>query len=142
MQLPDLSLLLVMAIFWATYAVLKMFVFTPLGAILEERERRSASATEALASTLEREKETLAAIDRRLTEARRDSLAARHASRADAAAKRQELLDAAREKARVAAAEARSRLDGDIDAARAELAKTARASALEIASRALGRRLA
>jgi F-type H+-transporting ATPase subunit b len=142
MQLPDLSLLLVMAIFWATYAVLRMFVFTPLGAILKERDDKTASATAALASTLEREKDTLATIDRRLTEARREALSSRHAMRAVAATKRQELLDAAREKARLAAAEAQAKLEGEIEAARAELSGNARAAAVEIASHALGRRLA
>lgn len=142
MQLPDLSLLLIMAIFWATYAVLRVFVLKPLGAILEERERAVASSTAALAAMLEREKETLLGIDRRLTEARRDALAARHAARAEANAKRQAVLDDAREKARLAAADAQGRLEKDIEAARSELAKTARATAVEIASLALGRRIA
>ena len=142
MQLPDLSLLLVMVIFWATYVVLRVFVLKPLGAILAEREGAVAGATASLAAALENEKETLAGIDRRLTEARREALAARHAARADANAKRQALLDDAREKARDAVAEAQARLDGEIGVARAELAKNARATALEIASLALGRRLA
>jgi len=142
MQLPDLSLLLIMAIFWATYAVLRTFVLKPLGAILEERERAVAGSTAALAEMLEKEKETLAGIDRRLTEARRDALAARHAARAEANTKRQALLDGAREKARLAAADAQGRLEKDIEAARSELAKTARATAVEIASLALGRRIA
>jgi F-type H+-transporting ATPase subunit b len=142
MQLPDLSLLLVMVLFWATYAVLRAFVFKPLGAILEEREKKSATATEALARAVENEKETLAAIDRRLTEARREALAARQASRNAANASRQALLEAAREKARLATTAAQTKLDGEVAAARAELAKTIRTTAGEIASRALGRRIA
>ena len=47
MQLPDLSLLLVMVIFWATYVVLRGFVLKPLGAILEERRRAEEAATRA-----------------------------------------------------------------------------------------------
>lgn len=142
MQLPDLSLLLVMVIFWATYVVLRVFVLKPLGAILEERERAVAGATASLSAALAKEKDTLAGIDRRLTEARREALAARHAARADANAKRQALLDDARQKARATVAEAQAKLDGEIGVARAELAKNARATALEIASLALGRRLA
>ncbi len=142
MQLPDLSLLLVMALFWATYAVLRVFVFKPLGAILEEREKKGMTATEALAQALENEKETLAAIDGRLTEARREALAARQASRNAASAKRQALLDEAREKARLAASAAQAKLDAEVAAARAELAKNVRATAGEIASLALGRRIA
>ena len=142
MQLPDLSLLLVMVIFWATYVVLKVFVLRPLGTILEERERAVEGATAALAGMLDREKETLAGIDQRLTEARRDALAARHAARAEASGKRQAMLDDAREKARLVVAEAQGALEKSIDAARAELAKNARTTAVEIASLALGRRIA
>jgi F0F1-type ATP synthase membrane subunit b/b' len=142
MQLPDLSLLLVMVIFWATYLVLRVFVLKPLGTILEERERAVAGATAALAGMLDQEKETLAGIDRRLTEARRDALGARHAARAEANAKRQAMLDDAREKARLVVADAQGALEKDIDAARAELGKNARTTALEIASLALGRRIA
>jgi F-type H+-transporting ATPase subunit b len=142
MQLPDLSLLLIVAIFWATYAVLRRYVLSPLGGILEARERAVADSTAALAVMLDEEKETLLGIDRRLTEARRDALAARHAARAEANAKRQAMLEEAREKARLAAADAQGRLEKDIEAARSELAKTARATAVEIASLALGRSIA
>ncbi len=109
MQLPDLSLLLVMALFWATFGVLRAWVFKPLGAVLDERARTASTATESLAKALENEKETLASIDRRLTEARREALAARQASRNAANAKRQALLDEAREKARLAATAAQEK---------------------------------
>jgi len=142
MQLPDLSLLIIMVLFWATYAVLRAWVFKPLGSILEEREEKAATATDALAKALENEKETLASIDRRLTETRREALAARQASRNAANAKRQAILDEARENVRLAASAAQGKLDGEIAAARAELAKNVRATAADIASLALGRRLA
>lgn len=142
MQLPDLSLLLVMVIFWATYVVLRVFVLKPLGSILEERERTVVGATSALSAALDQEKETLAGIDRRLTEARREALAARQAARADANAKRQAILEDARAKARAAVAEAQAKLDGQIGVARSELEKNARTTAAEIASIALGRRIA
>jgi F-type H+-transporting ATPase subunit b len=142
MQLPDLSLLLVMVLFWATYAVLRAWVFKPLGGILEAREDAAATATAALSSALEKEKETLADIDRRLTEARREALAARQAARAKANAERQALLEASREKARASLAAASAKLEGEVAAARGELAKGVRATAAEIASRALGRRVA
>ncbi len=142
MQLPDLSLLLVMAIFWATYAVLRVFILKPLGGILEGRERAIQESTAALSGMLEKEKETLAGIDERLTQARREALAARQAARGEANAKRQEILEAAREKARRAALEAQAGLEKDVSAARSELARNARATAVEIASRALGRRIA
>jgi F-type H+-transporting ATPase subunit b len=142
MQLPDLSLLLIMVLFWATYAVLRAWVFKPLGAILDERETKTTTATDALARALDNEKATLASIDRRLTETRREALAARQAVRDAANAKRQAVLDEAREKARLAASAAQAKLDAEVATARLELAKNVRATAGEIASLALGRRLA
>jgi len=142
MQLPDLSLLLVMAIFWATYAVLRVFVLKPLGGILAERERTAQEATAALTGMLDREKNTLLDTDRRLTQARREALDARQAARGDANARRQAILEAAHEETRRAAAEARTRLEKDVADVRSELERQARATAAEIASRALGRRIA
>ena len=141
-SLPDLSLLLAVALFWATYWVLRQTVFKPLGSILDEREKTGAAATEALATALDGQKESLAEIDRRLTEARREAMATKEAARAAAAARRTELLDEARHKARQKAAEAQRELDSDVAAAREQLRRDARALAAEIATRALGRRIA
>jgi F-type H+-transporting ATPase subunit b len=142
MQLPDLSLLLVMAIFWATHFVLKIFVFRPLGAILQEREARITSAEAALEKTLLKEKEVLAELDLRLTSARREALAAREAARVVASAKRQQALDQAREKARRAVQAAQERLEGEIVKTREDLRLGAGDTAREIASQTLGRMVA
>lgn len=142
MQPPDLSLIVVMGIFWATYWVLRITLFKPLGHILEEREATQESAASALQKGLDRQKEVLADIDRRLTDARREALAQREALRAAGAARRQTLLDAAREKAQTLVAEAQGRLEADIATSRAELKGNATAIAVEIASDALGRRIA
>ena len=95
-----------------------------------------------LAKALESQKETVAGIDRRLTEARRDAMAEKDAARVAANARRQELLDGARDKARAVAADAQRGLDADIAAAREQLRREAHAMAAEIASRALGRKVA
>lgn len=142
MQLPDLSLLLVMAVFWATYAVLRRFVFKPLGAILEEREKTLETAAAALTASVEKEREALARIDAEMTRARREAMAHRESRRQEAARARQGLLDEARERTRAGLAEAQAALDADLVAARAELTRDARALAGEIASAALGRRVA
>ncbi len=141
-QLPDLSLLVIAALFWATYWVLRQKVFKPLGGILDGRERAISSASSALTKALESEKETLAEIDRRMTEARRQAMAAKDATRQAAARRRQELLDAAREKARGWMTEAQRGLDTDIASAREQLRLQASALGAEIASRVLGRRIA
>ncbi len=142
MQLPDLSLLVIMVLFWATYGVLRAFVFRPLGGILVAREEAAKTATAALEAALANEKDTLAEIDRRLTDARREAVAARQAARAEASARRAQVLEAAREKARQSAASAQASLEAEIAAARGELARGAHAMAAEIATRVLGRRIA
>ena len=141
-QLPDLSLLVVAALFWATYWVLRQTVFKPLAGIFEERERTVASASDALVKALQNEKETLAEIDRRLTETRREAMLAKDAVRVAANARRQQVLDAAREKARVAAADAQRSLDAQVAKAREQLRSEAHAMAEEIVSRTLGRKIA
>lgn len=142
MQLPDLSLFLVAIVFWATYLVLRRFLLSPLGKVLAERERTVEEARAASEKALARQRETVADLDRRLTEARRQALAHREAARAAAAERRQAILDDAREKARLAAVEAQVRLDAEARAAREQLGAEARAIAAEIATYALGRKVA
>jgi len=142
MQLPDLSLFLVVLIFWATYVVLRKFLLSPLGDVLAERERRVEESRLASENALERQREVAADLDRRMTEARRETLAHREAVRAAAAERRQAILDEAREKARVAAVEAQARLEREVLSAREQLGAEAREIAGEIASYALGRKVA
>ena len=142
MQLPDMSLLLVLIIFWATYLVLRTFLLSPLGAVLAERERRVEAARAAADAALERQREVAADLDRRLTEARREALAHRDAVRAAAGERRQALLDDARDRARAAANDAQARIDAEAVAARTQLGAEAKALAAEIAAYALGRKVA
>ena len=142
MQLPDLSLVVVMAIFWATYWVLRLSVFKPIGGILEEREHRAHRSAEALRLALEKEREAVAEIDRRLNETRREVLTSREAARAAANQKRQEILDRARSEAQRTVAEAQARIDASVASSREELRGSAEAIAREIASATLGRKVA
>lgn len=142
MQLPDLSLLLVVIIFWATYVVLKKFLLAPLGAVLAARERQVDSARAASEAALEKQREAAFDLDRRLTEARREALAHREAARAAAGERRQALLDEAREKARALADEAQASLEREVVAARQQLGAEAKVIAAEIATYALGRKVA
>jgi len=142
MQLPDLSLFLVVIIFWATYLVLRKFLLSPLGAVLAEREQRVDAARAASEAALERQREVAVDLDRRLTEARREALAQREAARAAAGERRQALLDEAREKSRLVAHEAQANLEREVLAAREQLGAETKAIAGEIASYALGRKVA
>jgi F-type H+-transporting ATPase subunit b len=142
MQLPDLSLLLVVVIFWATYGVLRRFLLGPLGAVLAERERRVDAARAASEEALEKQREAAVDLDRRLTEARRESLAHRESVRAAAGERRQAVLEEAREKARAVAGDAQASLEREVLSAREQLGTEAKAIAAEIATYALGRKVA
>ncbi len=142
MQLPDLSLLLVMVVFWATFWVLRQSLFRPLGRILDEREKAVRSAERDLEAALDKERATLAEIDARLTAARAQAMAAREKARQEATARRNAVLESAREKARAQVAAAQERLEADIARARAELKTSVAATAREIASQTLGRKVA
>lgn len=142
MQLPDLSLLLMMALFWATFFVLKAFVLNPLGRILEAREHDIASAAAKLDRARADQEAAMVEVDRRLTEARREILATRESLRAESAARRQKLLDDAREVARGKSQEAQRTLEQEIATAREELRLTANETAAELAGAALGRKVA
>jgi len=142
MQLPDLSLFAIMVVFWATYLVLRAFVFTPLGKILGEREATVSASSASLEAAVSREKEMLAAVEQKLTEARRGAMAARDAARQTASARRQAILDASRESGRTAAAEFQKKLEAEAVLVREELRKSAATMAAEIAQAALGRKVA
>ena len=142
MQLPDLSLLLVIIIFWATYGVLRKFLLGPLGAVLAERESRVESARAASEAALENQREVAIDLDRRLTEARREALAHRESVRASAGERRQAMLEEARERSRAVASEAQANLEREVLSAREQLGTEAKAIAAEIATYALGRKVA
>ena len=142
MQLPDLSLLLIVIVFWAVYWILRVFLFGPLGAILVGREAKTAAAQKALDEALSRHAGTLEEVENRLTQARREALAAREAARQQASTRRSATLDGAKAKARAESAAAVALLDKSVAAAREELARGVGAVAAEIASGALGRKVA
>lgn len=142
MQLPDLSLLLVMVVFWATFWVLRVSLFRPVGRLLDEREKTLARAERELEAALVKEREALADIDARLTAARQESMAAREKLRQAAAARRHAALERAREDARATVAAAQERLEADIATARGDLKTSVEAMAREIASATLGRKVA
>jgi F0F1-type ATP synthase membrane subunit b/b' len=142
MQPPDLSLLVIVGLFWATFFVLKKSLFGPLGTILEERDAERESATTALAAALERQRLALAELDAQVTAARREAMEKRELAKAEAGKRRDGVLEAARAQAQAAVADAQKRLDADIAATRAELRTNVAATAGEIASLALGRKVA
>jgi F-type H+-transporting ATPase subunit b len=133
------QLLLVMAVFWVAYWLLRIFLFGPVFDLLEERKEDVRSAEEvyraALAETeaeLDRQRSKLAGV-RAQARDRRDQL------RREAQSQRQELVARAKEQAESQLTVAQAELDRQVAGARSELEKSAQSLAERMTDRLLGR---
>ncbi len=137
----DLTLPMQMGIVLVFYVVLRLTLFGPILRILSEREERVAVAKRE-ADDFENRAATQAGVyEVRLKEARARALKERDAMRADGAAREREIVGAARADAQLRVEAMRKTIVGQVDAARATLARDERALAREVAERLLGRRI-
>jgi F-type H+-transporting ATPase subunit b len=139
---PDVTLLYVIVAFLASYAILKRFLFRPLGAILEEREAEAAAAAKIHAESLAELERTVAEAEQKLSLARREALKDRETLRAEGQAH----LDRRLAETRRAAHDSIERASGEIGESSkrtaAEIPLRARSLARELAEKILGRKLA
>jgi F0F1-type ATP synthase membrane subunit b/b' len=82
-KLPDVTSLYVIICFAIVYAILKRYLFVPLGAILDERERESNEASALHAESLARLQQALAQAEQSLSLARREALKTREQLRGE-----------------------------------------------------------
>jgi len=139
---PDVTLLYVMFAFIVSYAVLKKFLFRPLGAILEQREEEELAAARIHDESLRELERAVAEGEARLALARREALKDREALRGQGLARFEQLLDQAREKASTSVDAASRTIETEAARAAADLPARARALAVELAEKILGRKLA
>jgi F-type H+-transporting ATPase subunit b len=139
---PDVTLLYVMFAFIVSYAVLKRFLFRPLGAILEEREEEELAAARIHDESLRELERAVAEGEARLALARREALKEREGLRAQGLARFEQLLGQAREKASTSVESASRTIETEAARAAADLPTRARALAVELAEKILGRKLA
>jgi F-type H+-transporting ATPase subunit b len=139
---PDVTLLYVMFAFIVSYAVMKRFLFRPLGAILEQREEEEASAARIHADSVRTLERAVAEGEARLAHARREALKARETLRGEGLARFEELLSRARDEASASVEAAAHAIAADASRASAELPSRSRALAVELAEKILGRKLA
>lgn len=139
---PDVTLLYVMLAFIVSYAVLKRFLFRPLGAILEEREQEERAAARIHEESLRELERAVAEGEARLALARREALKEREALRGQGLARFEQLLDQAREKASASVDAASRTIDTEAARAASDLPARARSLAVELAEKILGRKLA
>jgi F-type H+-transporting ATPase subunit b len=124
LQVPNVSLILILAIFFATLWVLNRFLFRPISAIVDARDRDVESSARALSEAEERFRTAAEKIETELSLARREALKIREENRAEG----RRLRDAQVEAAKKEAAER-------LNAASAELAEQARRAREELPGR-------
>jgi F-type H+-transporting ATPase subunit b len=124
LQVPNVSMILILAIFFATLWVLNRFLFRPISAIVDDRAHDAESSARALAEAEERFRAAAEKIESELSLARREALKIREEIRAEG----RRLHDAQVEAAKKEAAERLNR-------AAAELAEQARRAREELPGR-------
>ncbi len=107
----DASLLVIMAIFWATYAVVRIYLVRPIMRLLQERDSEIATARETFDQTQADVEARIAQQHEKLVEAR-----------AEAAAHRDRMLKEAQQARERLVAEAREETEAELQRALADLA--------------------
>lgn len=139
---PDVTLLYVMFAFIVSYAVMKRYLFRPLGVILERREEEERAAARIHAESLRELERAVAEGEARLAAARREGLREREAIRAEGLARFERDLGDARNAAAAAVEKAGLEISSEAEQAARELASRSRTLAVLLAEKILGRKLA
>jgi F-type H+-transporting ATPase subunit b len=139
---PNVTSLYVLVAFVASCWIFQKYLFAPLSAILDARERDEREAEAAYRDSLASLESAVAAGEQRLAAARRESLRAREERRSEGLAALEKQLEDANGRA----AEALARGTGEIQQLARDVAATlperARTLARDLAEKILGRRLA
>ena len=134
----DASLLVIMAIFWVTYVILRVCFFKPMVALLDQREGRISTAQQtwdqAFAETQKRldEERTL------LADTRRQAMNARAERRREAQEKRLQTLAEVKRAVQGELGEASASIDRQVQTERIALGQRVNGLADEIVRRLLG----
>ena len=139
---PDVTLLYVMFAFVVSYALLKRFLFAPLGAILERREREEQEAANLHNESVRELERTVADAEARLAVARREALKEREALRAEGLTAFEKKLNEERVASTTSVDAASQQIADQVRRAATDLPGRARTLARELAEKILGRKLA
>lgn len=139
---PDVTAVYVILAFIASFAILKRFLFAPLSAILDEREREAATASQVLADSLAELEKTVTRAEAELSRARGEALAIREKLRMEGRTALERRLEETRAVAEQSIARASAEIRESADGAVAALPKAARELAKGLAEKILGRKIA
>lgn len=138
---PDLSLLVIMAIFIANYFVVRKFFLRPINEILNWRDEQVRSADKIYEESLARFEEATADVESRLTASKREASKLREEKRAEAMAIRNDLIGKARGEADRAVADAEGKITAEVSAARTTIERDSEQLARLAAERIVGRKI-
>lgn len=141
-RLPDVTTLYVIICFAIAYAILKRYLFVPLGAILEEREREQKEAEALHAENQARLQKALSDAEQRLSAARREALKAREDLRGEGRSRLEARLAEAAAAAAAAVESASRQIQEQSQQLSRQLPERSQSLARTLAEKILGRTLA
>jgi F-type H+-transporting ATPase subunit b len=141
-ETPNVTTLYVFLAFGISYWILKRYLFAPLSAILDARERAENDAEKAYANSLVQLEKAVAAGEEMLSAARREALKARESLRSESLAQLEAKLTEANEAANASVERGSQEIEAQVAGLAGQLPERARALARELAEKILGRKLA
>jgi len=142
LQVPNVSMVLILAIFFATLWVLNRFLFRPVSAILDERQTEAETAARSLAEAEEKFRIAAAKIETELSLARREALKIREENRAAGRHLREQEVEAAKRETAERLEKAAAELEADARRARQELPSRVSTIVSALVEKVLGRKAA
>ena len=136
---PDLSLLVIMVIFWLNYVVVRKFFLQPINTVMEQREHEKKSAEQLYEESLGRFNDATSKMEAELHTARRAATQVRDKFRAEAAEHRNAMIEKTSAQAKATVGEAEQQLEKDVDVARDRIKTESESLARMAAERILGR---
>ena len=138
---PDLSLLVIMAIFIAEYFVVRRFFLEPLNNVMTERQNEITTAAARHEEALARFNEATSEMESKLGEAKKQGSAIRDSLRAEATTSRNATLGKTRDEADGIVSKADAELKAAVATARQKIETESESLARLAAERILGRAL-
>lgn len=138
---PDLSLLVIMAIFIAQYFVVRKFFLEPLNNVMTERQSEITTAAARHEDALARFSEATAEMEEKVGEAKKQGSALRESLRAEATTSRNATIAKTRTEADAIIDKADAELKAAVAAARQKIETESESLARLAAERILGRAL-
>ncbi|HVT45953.1 MAG TPA: ATP synthase F0 subunit B [Thermoanaerobaculia bacterium] len=137
---PDITLLVIAAIFIATYFIVKRFLVEPITEVLDWRASRVHEADEMYEDAIARLHESTEEASKKLGEARREAAEVRDRHRSEAGTLRDSRLGEVREDAARMIDQADSELSQEVTSIRSSLETESENLAAEMVQRILGRK--